>query len=361
MDEYQVIIIGAGPAGAACAKALKDESIEVLVIEKEKLPRPKICSGILFGQTQVLLEKYYGMLPPRTVYCDPQIIKASNVREWNKEKCFSDYIWEIPKDGVTFPKDYHNIWRSRFDQWLLAQSGANVRKNCILKDYALNGDTIKVQVFRQDLSRIENAGKEDAHQEICCDYLVGADGGNSRVRKIHDTSWAKDAAEVVIYQTYNRFSDLGTLQDAHWNVFFEPDIGDILCCVHRKDDFLTLCVGGYKERSLKQSMEKFKRFLSDNFKVVLAEEERVEGCVMRMAPPDLGSDRVLLTGEAAGLIYLNGEGISTAIDSGYRAGKAIAQAIKEGSDAAQLYRQTTTDILAHMNACMQQMHFMTGQ
>ncbi|MBW1838684.1 MAG: FAD-dependent monooxygenase, partial [Deltaproteobacteria bacterium] len=71
MEEYQVIIVGSGPAGSACAKALHDEGITVLVIEKEGLPRHKICSGILFGQTQVLLKEYFGTLPPKEVYCKP--------------------------------------------------------------------------------------------------------------------------------------------------------------------------------------------------------------------------------------------------------------------------------------------------
>src|SRR3990167_5838199 len=86
--EYQAIIVGSGPAGAACAKALKNEGVDVLVIEKDKLPRHKTCSGILFGQTQVLLDQYFGGLPPGDVYCDPKIIKAENIQEWNKERGF---------------------------------------------------------------------------------------------------------------------------------------------------------------------------------------------------------------------------------------------------------------------------------
>ena len=49
MDKYQVIIVESGPAGSACARALKDEGIEVLLVEKEKLPRHKTCTGILLG------------------------------------------------------------------------------------------------------------------------------------------------------------------------------------------------------------------------------------------------------------------------------------------------------------------------
>ena len=115
MKEHQVIIVGAGPAGSACAKALKEEEVDVLVIEKEKLPRHKTCSGVLFGQTQVLLEKYFGQVPPKSVYCEPKIIKASDIIGWNQEKGFKVYPFELPKDGLSFPTDYCNIWRNKFD------------------------------------------------------------------------------------------------------------------------------------------------------------------------------------------------------------------------------------------------------
>ena len=107
MVDYPVIIVGPGPAGAACAKALKDEDIEALVIEKESLPRHKTCSGVLFGQTQVLLKEYFGALPPEEVYCEPKIPEASNILEWDREKGFSNYVWEIPKEERTMKTGRH--------------------------------------------------------------------------------------------------------------------------------------------------------------------------------------------------------------------------------------------------------------
>lgn len=128
--EYQAIIIGSGPAGAACAKALRNEGISFLVIEKEKLPRNKTCSGILFGQAQILIEQYFGTLPPEGVYCQPKIIKKENILEWNKEEGYFTYVWELPKDGLAFPKEYLNIRRNSFDYWLLSESGAKYLDNC---------------------------------------------------------------------------------------------------------------------------------------------------------------------------------------------------------------------------------------
>jgi len=360
MKEYPVIIAGGGPAGAACAKALKEENVAALVIEKEKMPRHKTCSGVLFGQTQLLLKNYFGTLPPDGVYCEPKIMNAADIREWDADKGFCEYVWEIPKDGVSFPETYHNIWRNRFDHWLLKQADVPVRENCVLQDCTAGDDRIRVRVFHKEMSQVDKFDKDHQLEQLSCSYLIGADGGNSRIRRVIDPDWDSAGPEVVIFQAYYRFADMGTLKDGSWNVFFKKEVGDILCCVHRKGDFLTLCVGGFKGRNLNESMTTFKTFLSDEFKVIFKDQERVEGCVMKLAPPNLGRGNILLAGEAAGMIYLNGEGISAAIDSVYRAGKAVARAIKENKDAGELYRDSVKDILAHMNVCMEKIHFLTA-
>jgi len=347
MEEYQVIIVGAGPAGASCAKALRSEGIDALIIEKDEVPRHKICSGILFGQTQVLLEQYFGKLPPKEMYCEPKIIKAASILEWKRNKDFSSYLWEIPKNGHVFPEEYLNVWRKDFDAWLLNETGAPYKDNCMFTGCSLHNSTLKLEVS------LKNKEKQVLH----CSYLVGADGVNSPVKKALNGTSDQGGNEVVIYQTYYRFSDMGNLKDAHWYVFFEPQIGDILSCVHRKDELLTLCVGGFKGRNLKESMELFKNFLAETFHVVLGDRERGEGCIIRQAPPFLGKGQVLLTGEAAGMMYLNGEGISAALDSGYQAGLAIAQGIKKGDDVLELYRSKTEEIVNHVQLCSRKLHF----
>ena len=45
MNKYDVIIIGAGPAGAFLAYKLKNKGISVLLLEKEIFPRYKSCAG----------------------------------------------------------------------------------------------------------------------------------------------------------------------------------------------------------------------------------------------------------------------------------------------------------------------------
>ena len=184
-----------------------------------------------------------------------------------------------------------------------------------------------------------------------------ADGGNSQLRKVIEPPSDKQNNEVAIYQTYYRFSNMGKIKDAHWNVFFEPQIGDMLSCAHRKDQILALCVGGFIGRNLKESMEAFKRLLAKDFDVSLKDRERGEGCVLSQSYPFWGKDRMILTGEAAGMMYLNGEGISAALDSGYQAGKSIAQEIKKGSSVLEIYKKKTEEIVNHVGLCSKRIHF----
>jgi flavin-dependent dehydrogenase len=236
-------------------------------------------------------------------------------------------------------------------------SEVDYEDNRVLSGFSVDNDKVTVEICHKDEAGIDQKSNEKAVDENSCLYLIGADGSNSKVRRFIDSSWSKDCPRIIAYQSYMRFSDSGSLKDGSWNVFFEPEISDVLCSVHRKDDFLTLCVGGFKGRNLKQSMEKFKNLLSEKFNVVFEKEERWEGCVIRQASVNLGNGRVVLTGDAAGLMYLNGEGISAAIDSGYRAGKAVAKAIHKGIPAVELYKEQSRDILTHMIMCYKNMHF----
>lgn len=47
--DYDVVIVGAGPAGSATAIALARAGRRVLLVDKQRFPRPKVCGGCLSG------------------------------------------------------------------------------------------------------------------------------------------------------------------------------------------------------------------------------------------------------------------------------------------------------------------------
>src|SRR5262245_20317142 len=49
-DQYDVIIVGAGPAGCACAMALRNSGLRVALIEKHQFPRDKVCGDAIPGR-----------------------------------------------------------------------------------------------------------------------------------------------------------------------------------------------------------------------------------------------------------------------------------------------------------------------
>jgi len=53
---YDCLVVGAGPAGGVCAYELAKRGLKVLILEKERLPRPKVCAGGLPVKVPQLLD-----------------------------------------------------------------------------------------------------------------------------------------------------------------------------------------------------------------------------------------------------------------------------------------------------------------
>ena len=348
MRHYPAVVVGSGPGGSSCAKALADAGVPCLVVEKRSLPRHKTCSGIVYGQCQELLEKYFGQLPPADVRCSPEFVHADNVVEYLPDGTTAPYVWELPKDGHAFSRRWINIWRDRFDHWLLGESKAEVMEKTRFVGFETLPDG-KVKVC------LKTGGR---NEELTCDYLVSAEGSISQVRNALDREAVESAPSALISYAYYEYSDTGTLHDDTWHVWLWPEHGDIISCVHHKDDLLALTVGGMKGVNLLEFEERFTAHLVDVYGVKIGARRFATGCMYHLAPPFLGKGRVLLCGDAAGLVYLNGEGMSSAIDSGYRAGQTISKALGNGGgDCAQAYAANCDDVLRHMDYCMKNMRF----
>ena len=333
-NEYDVVIAGSGPSGAAAAKGLVNEGLSVLVLEKKRLPRYKICSGIIFKKSQDITEKYFGEIPT-SAYVTPEHLKG--VRFWSDDKNYKDYPFN--KDGIGAP----NIWRSEYDYWLVKNSGAEIKDCCTLTDFNNIDDYILVKAHNN---------LNDEVIDIKCKYLISAEGGKSVIRAKLDPEFEKSLKWFTAYQNY--YEGSSNLDPEFYHGFLEPKYGEVYAWFSVKDGLQVFGTAAAKGKKIKPYLLKFTQLLEKKFNLKLGKLVRKSGCIGNNMCPEgkfyLGKNNVLLVGEAAGFLNAFGEGISCALTSGLFAAEAISKSIKSGGNALELYtdltkrerRQTTT-------------------
>lgn len=62
--DYDVIVVGAGPSGSMAAKRCVEQGLRTLLLEKRRLPRDEVCSGMIMGSVaHALIKEEFGDLP----------------------------------------------------------------------------------------------------------------------------------------------------------------------------------------------------------------------------------------------------------------------------------------------------------
>ncbi len=113
MKNYDVIIVGGGPAGSTCAQRLVEKGWKTLVVDKARFPRVKLCAGWITPPVLTLLG------------IDPEDYQRSHTLE----DFYGFNIWRLngreTKASYDTPVSY-GIVRSELDEFLLRRSGAEV-------------------------------------------------------------------------------------------------------------------------------------------------------------------------------------------------------------------------------------------
>jgi flavin-dependent dehydrogenase len=123
-----VIIVGAGPAGAAAAYFLSEAGLKVVVLEKAPLPRYKACGGGLSAQ---MLEKYFPF-SFRPVF----EVQAKSIS------------YALSSHFVTVPVPQSSmrlVMRDRFDAFILSHASAEVRSDALVTRVQETETGVKVE------------------------------------------------------------------------------------------------------------------------------------------------------------------------------------------------------------------------
>jgi len=179
MEKYDIIVIGAGPAGATAAAILADSDIDILLIEKEKLPRPKICGGAVSKRAMSILESAN--------------IKLSKLKTF--KKCNSMQLGTFDFDSI------ENLANIKFDIEAAYLTDRDEFDYAIVQDAISKGSELKQN------SMVKNIKKENSQFIIKGDdfsvkskYLLCADGVNGTSAKLlgFRNKWNDDEVGLCI-------------------------------------------------------------------------------------------------------------------------------------------------------------------
>lgn len=322
---YDVIVIGAGPAGSTAAKTLADKGFKVLLVERHKMPRYKSCSGVLIRKSMDLVKRYFGREVPVSAMCAPADNRGMIFTD-DKGRTFS-----FEQDGV-------NIWRSAFDKWLAdqaAESGAQVR-DC----------TSALSCEETDSSVIVALSGGKSHTEQAR-YVVDCEGVTGAFKKklLGGTS-----QYITTYQTFNEGSiDL----DYHYfYAYLQPELSEYDAWFNVKDNQLVLGVSVKNPLAIPAYYARFIAYMKQKHHLRIEKQIKEERWLMPHIRPgchvDYAKGRVLFAGEIAGFLNPMGEGISAGLESGFCAACAVAEHFNRPEHLCADYQSRTKALKTYM-------------
>jgi geranylgeranyl reductase family protein len=181
-QDYDIAIIGAGPGGCACALALQGSGLRVVLIDKAKFPRDKVCGDAIPGASFKAMD-------------------AINI-EWGRQmREFADKA-DVRASTVYLPKNRKvtyrwvsyscNSKRADFDNFLIqlvrGETQTEVLEEKWLSKISINDNGAFCE-FRDGSS-------------IRAKLIIGCDGANSVVKKHLSSGETKDKEALAAIRAY---------------------------------------------------------------------------------------------------------------------------------------------------------------
>jgi len=289
---YDAVVVGGGPAGSTCARVLAQRGARVLLLEKRRFPRPKLCGGCLSERISPYLPEGWRRLVLNEIRGG-----VLSLGEEFVEKEAGERIANI-------------VDREGFDLFLLKEArraGAEVREGVELTGFEGEGP----------LRVLTTEG------EVRTDFLVGADGFHSRVRKLLGCGRGRYFRSVELWTDFpldgKVIVEIGVVSRGYLWIFPKGERASVGLATAGPENPLRVLKERLRSHPLLGRVE-VKGAKGWMIPFVLREEEL-----------ELGRGRVLLVGDAGGLVDpLLGEGVFYAVRSGILAGELLSEGDPEG-------------------------------
>ncbi|MGZ8900835.1 MAG: FAD-dependent monooxygenase [Limisphaerales bacterium] len=330
---YDCIVVGAGPAGAAFVKTLQNNhsKLSILVIEKFKFPRDKICGDALTYLSVPMIKEIFPeiqhLIPTRSftrkykIHYDPAITIGRN-----------DGVLDLIERKALD----HLLWNS------LDKSTIDVLEEAFVYEVIKTREEVKGIRYRFDNRRFE----------ATADLVIGADGSHSVIRRKTGSTDTDDVFPAV--RQY--FSHLSHPQTGFIFLVDPPNTGYFwIFPFFKNNQWWANCGYGAKRGRIKQRYEDLKQHpLIREYLAGAKVHSPVRGFPINMAASSFNRIKLMrplwgpgyiLLGDAACLVHPHtGEGISSALYSGKLCAELIAQGLQEQSLGRE-YQRGVVDFL----------------
>jgi geranylgeranyl reductase family protein len=302
---WDVIVVGAGPAGCAAAYDLAAAGRSVLLLDKCSFPRPKACAG---GLT----------------------IKAVRALRYSIDPVVREVVRRVRlEDG---PRS--SLLKSRQPICVMTVR-AELDEYCLGKTIAAGACLKRISAVRQVVRSSGGVQLITSEETYQARFLVGADGASGHMRRLcAEGSWFSQGFALEVQTATRPGVDL---------TFDFASVRDGYAWIFPKGDHLN--IGIYCQSSAEGlTRSRLLRYVHDRVGTDKAEHVTGQylGIGAGVAASDLVQrelrDRVLLVGDAGGFVDpLTGEGIYGALLSGQAAASAILSEMRGEGNVAEAF------------------------
>jgi len=334
-DEFDAIVVGAGPSGSACALTMARAGLEVLLIERGRFPGEKnVSGGVIYGHILNELVPEFWEEAPIERHINRKIISLLTENS-GFSLTFESSNFDTP------PYLGFSVLRAKFDRWLAQKAvdaGAILATELLVENVLIESGHV--------------VGVEVGGDKIRSKVVVAADGVLSRIsqqaglRKEIETSEVSLGVKEVLKLPKETIEERFSLTDG--SGFANEFIGSFTKNVqgggflYSNQDSLSLGII-VQAQSLIDNQQRIVDLL-ENFKQHSTIAPLIRGATpieysAHLIPenglamsPKLYSDGILVVGDAAGFVLAAGiilEGNNFAIASGMIAGQAVILAKNE--------------------------------
>ncbi|MCL4429883.1 MAG: geranylgeranyl reductase family protein, partial [Chloroflexi bacterium] len=335
-----IIVVGAGPAGATTAYYLAQSGLSVTVLEQQHFPREKVCGDFVSPNSIKELRKMG--VANTAAFKQTQVVDQATIYLSGKELVAGPFpaISDLPRFSRVIP-------RKLLDSLILEaaqKAGAQVLEGYRVTDFQVDGEGVTV-----------TADSSKGTQSFRASLLVGADGNSSVVARVFRGSAWPMAERAIVARGY--FTEvMGKPNEA--NVFYTNDSFPGYSWLfpmdkHEANVGVGIVLGSSPPAENPKDLIG-KLVNSDAGMRSRLEHAKLKGeievCCLNLhsqQAPIVGN-RVMLVGEAAGLVNpFNGEGIQFGLLSGRWAAEAVVANRADFSQALAPYSKRVEDELGY--------------